>query len=212
VWLDLNEAAAGGMGPHGLLVGATGSGKSELLRTLLLGLCLTHSPEQLNLVLIDYKGGASFHPFAELPHTAALVTNLERDSSLSERMEETLRGEMNRRQHLLAEHGQHSHLGEYEAARARGAHDGPLLAPLLIIIDEFAELLSDHPDLIDTIVAIGRLGRSLGIHLLLATQRLDEGRLRGLDSHLSYRIALRTFSEYESRAVIGTPQAAHLPP
>ncbi|MGJ9713241.1 FtsK/SpoIIIE domain-containing protein [Actinotignum sp. GS-2025d] len=212
VWLDLNEAAAGGMGPHGLLVGATGSGKSELLRTLLLGLCLTHSPEQLNLVLIDYKGGASFHPFAELPHTAALVTNLERDSSLSERMEETLRGEMNRRQHLLAEHGQHSHLGEYEAARARGAHGGPLLAPLLIIIDEFAELLSDHPDLIDTIVAIGRLGRSLGIHLLLATQRLDEGRLRGLDSHLSYRIALRTFSEYESRAVIGTPQAAHLPP
>lgn len=212
VWLDLNEAAAGGMGPHGLLVGATGSGKSELLRTLLLGLCLTHSPEQLNLVLIDYKGGASFHPFAELPHTAALVTNLERDSSLSERMEETLRGEMNRRQHLLAEHGQHSHLGEYEAARARGAHDGPLLAPLLIIIDEFAELLTDHPDLIDTIVAIGRLGRSLGIHLLLATQRLDEGRLRGLDSHLSYRIALRTFSEHESRAVIGTPQAAHLPP
>ena len=212
VWLDLNEAAAGGMGPHGLLVGATGSGKSELLRTLLLGLCLTHSPEQLNLVLIDYKGGASFHPFAELPHTAALVTNLERDSSLSERMEETLRGEMNRRQHLLAEHGQHSHLGEYEAARARGAHSGPLLAPLLIIIDEFAELLSDHPDLIDTIVAIGRLGRSLGIHLLLATQRLDEGRLRGLDSHLSYRIALRTFSEYESRAVIGTPDAAHLPP
>ncbi|MGJ9512349.1 FtsK/SpoIIIE domain-containing protein [Actinotignum sp. GS-2025b] len=212
VWLDLNEAAAGGMGPHGLLVGATGSGKSELLRTLLLGLCLTHSPEQLNLVLIDYKGGASFHPFAELPHTAALVTNLERDSSLSERMEETLRGEMNRRQHLLAEHGQHSHLGEYEAARARGAHGGPLLAPLLIIIDEFAELLTDHPDLIDTIVAIGRLGRSLGIHLLLATQRLDEGRLRGLDSHLSYRIALRTFSEHESRAVIGTPQAAHLPP
>ncbi|MDY5131497.1 FtsK/SpoIIIE domain-containing protein, partial [Actinotignum timonense] len=144
-------------------------------------------------------GGASFHPFAELPHTAALVTNLERDSSLSERMEETLRGEMNRRQHLLAEHGQHSHLGEYEAARARGAHGGPLLAPLLIIIDEFAELLTDHPDLIDTIVAIGRLGRSLGIHLLLATQRLDEGRLRGLDSHLSYRIALRTFSEHESR-------------
>ncbi|MDY5127969.1 FtsK/SpoIIIE domain-containing protein, partial [Actinotignum sp. SLA_B059] len=212
VWLDLNEAAAGGMGPHGLLVGATGSGKSELLRTLLLGLCLTHSPEQLNLVLIDYKGGASFHPFAELPHTAALVTNLERDTSLSERMEETLRGEMNRRQHLLAEHGQHSHLGEYEAARVRGAHSGPLLAPLLIIIDEFAELLSDHPDLIDTIVAIGRLGRSLGVHLLLATQRLDEGRLRGLDSHLSYRIALRTFSEYESRAVIGTPEAAHLPP
>ncbi|MDV2436713.1 FtsK/SpoIIIE domain-containing protein [Actinotignum sanguinis] len=211
VWLDFKEAAAGGMGPHGLLVGATGSGKSELLRTLLLGLCLTHSPEQLNLVLIDYKGGASFHAFAELPHTAALVTNLERDTSLSERMEETLRGEMNRRQHLLAEHGQHSHLGEYEAARARGAHNGPLLAPLLIIIDEFAELLSGHPDLIDTIVAIGRLGRSLGIHLLLATQRLDEGRLHGLDSHLSYRIALRTFSEYESRAVIGTPQAAHLP-
>src|SRR6266566_4298114 len=83
---------------------------------------------------------------------------------------------------------------------------------LLIIVDEFGELLTSRPDFIDLFVAIGRVGRSLGMHLLLASQRLDEGRLRGLESHLSYRIALRTFSASESHTVLGTPDAYHLPP
>ena len=93
-------------------------------------------------------------------------------------------------------------------------HGKPLqpLPYLLIVVDEFGELLSQRGDFIDLFVQIGRVGRSLGMHLLLATQRLEEGRLRGLDSHLSYRICLRTFSAAESRAVIGTPDAYHLPP
>ena len=94
------------------------------------------------------------------------------------------------------------------------APDGTGLAPLpvlFIVVDEFSELLSQHPDFTDLFIAIGRLGRSLGMHLLLASQRLDEGRLRGLESHLSYRICLKTFSTGESRSVLGVPDAYHLP-
>src|SRR5690606_40784917 len=93
----------------------------------------------------------------------------------------------------------------------RAGADLPPLPALLVVVDEFAELLAQRPELIDLLVTIGRLGRSLGLHLLLASQRLDEGRLRGLESHLSYRIALRTFSAAESRTVIGTPDAYRLP-
>ena len=88
----------------------------------------------------------------------------------------------------------------------------PPLPALLVVVDEFSELLAQRPELVDLLGTIGRLGRSLGLHLLLASQRLDEGRLRGLESHLSYRIALRTFSAAESRAVLGVPDAHQLPP
>ncbi len=213
--VDLKESAAGGVGPHGLIVGATGSGKSELLRTLVLGLALTHSPDRLNLVLVDFKGGATFSGFVDLPHVSALVTNLAQETTLVARMQDALEGEVIRRQSVLRAAGDFASLREYDAARTadRGPPgDGlPPLPSLLIVIDEFTELLAARPEFLDVFVAIGRLGRSLGIHLVLATQRLDEGRLRGLEAHLSYRIALRTFSESESRAAIGAPDAAHLP-
>ena len=98
------------------------------------------------------------------------------------------------------------------AARRTVGRDLPPLPALLVVVDEFSELLAQRPELVDLLGTIGRLGRSLGIHLLLASQRLDEGRLRGLESHLSYRIALRTFSAAESRAVLGVPDAHRLPP
>jgi len=199
VLLDLRETAQGGVGPHGLLVGATGSGKSELLRTLVVGLTLTHPSTELNLVLVDFKGGATFAPFADLPHTAALITNLADDESLLDRTHDALTGELVRRQEVLRAAG--------VASVSEGGHGLPTL---VIVVDEFSELLAGRPDLTDLFVQIGRLGRSLGLHLLLATQRLEEGRLRGLESHLSYRVALRTFSESESRAVLGVPDAHHL--
>ncbi|UAL29514.1 type VII secretion protein EccCb [Nocardioides rotundus] len=207
--LDLKEAALGGMGPHGLLVGATGSGKSELLRTLVLALALTHSPDELNLVLVDFKGGATFADAARLPHTSALITNLSSELSLVDRMADALTGELLRRQELLREAGNHASIEDYRRARAEGA-ELPALPSLFIVVDEFSELLSAQPELVELFVAIGRLGRSLGLHLLLASQRLDEGRLRGLESHLSYRIGLRTFSAAESRAVLGVPDAHRL--
>jgi DNA segregation ATPase FtsK/SpoIIIE, S-DNA-T family len=211
VVLDIKEAAQGGMGPHGLLIGATGSGKSELLRTLVLALAITHSSEILNFVLTDFKGGATFLGLDALPHTSAVITNLADEESLVARMQDALHGEMVRRQELLRRAGKFSSLLEYEAARRNGAPLDPL-PTLFVVVDEFSELLAAHPDFGELFVMIGRLGRSLGVHLLLASQRLDDGRMHKLESHLSYRISLRTFSAMESRSVIGVPDAYQLPP
>lgn len=209
--LDLKESASQGMGPHGLIIGATGSGKSEVLRTLVLSLALTHSPEQLNFVLIDFKGGATFAGMADMPHVSAIITNLGDEISLVDRMEDALQGEMVRRQELLRSAGNFVNVGEYERARKNGRDDLPPLPALLIVADEFSELLAAKPEFIEAFVAIGRLGRSLHVHLLMASQRLEESKLKGLDTHLSYRIGLRTFSAAESRTVIGVPDAYHLP-
>jgi ESX secretion system protein EccC len=211
VLLDLKESAQGGHGPHGLCIGATGSGKSELLRTLLLGLAATHPSDELNMVLVDFKGGATFLGMAQLPHVSAVITNLADELTLVDRMTDALAGEINRRQELLRAAGNLASVNEYERQRRNGTELAPLPA-LLIVVDEFSEMLDQRPELVELMVTIGRLGRSLQMHLLLASQRLDEGRLRGLESHLSYRIALRTFSPAESRAVLGVPDAYQLPP
>ncbi|KOX11354.1 type VII secretion protein EccCa [Nocardiopsis sp. NRRL B-16309] len=211
VLLDLKESAFGGMGPHGLVVGATGSGKSEMLRTMVASLVINHSPEHLALLLVDFKGGATFADTDRLPHSAGLITNLADDDSLVVRFREATFGELVRRQQLLKEAGNLPNLHAYEAAR----ESNPALEPLphlLIIIDEFSELLTAHPDFAELFVAIGRIGRSIGVHLLLATQRLESGKIKGLESHLSYRVGLRTFSEAESREAIGVGDAYHLPP
>jgi S-DNA-T family DNA segregation ATPase FtsK/SpoIIIE len=211
VVLDLKQAAEGGLGPHGLIVGATGSGKSELMRTLISGLALQHPPDTLSFVMIDYKGGAAFAELARLPHAAGLITNLQRDRSLVDRMRDALLGEQERRQGMLRDAG---NIDDIRAYRERRAED-PGLPPmpyLLVVVDEFGELLSSRPEFIDLFLGIGRVGRSLGMHLLFSSQRLDEGKLRGLESHLRYRICLRTYSATESKVVLGTPDAYLLPP
>lgn len=210
VEIDIKEAAENGMGPHGLCVGATGSGKSEFLRTLVTAMITTHPPEALNLILVDFKGGATFLGLESLPHVSAVITNLEDEIQLVDRMMDALRGEMNRRQELLRASGNFANVGDYEKARAAGAPLDPLPA-LFIVVDEFSELLAQKPEFAELFVAIGRLGRSLHMHLLLASQRLEEGKLRGLDSHLSYRIGLKTFSAGESRTVLGVTDAYNLP-
>ncbi|MET8066914.1 FtsK/SpoIIIE domain-containing protein, partial [Micromonospora sp. NPDC005313] len=210
VFLDLKESSQHGMGPHGLVIGATGSGKSELLRTVVAALVARHSPEDLNFVLVDFKGGATFASLDALPHTSAVITNLSDELPLVDRMRDALAGEMNRRQEVLRAAGNYVSRYDYEKARAAGEPLEPMPS-LLIICDEFSELLAAKPDFIDLFVMIGRLGRSLGVHLLLASQRLEEGKLRGLDTHLSYRIGLRTFSAVESRIVLGVPDAYELP-
>jgi len=210
VELDIKEAAQGGMGPHGLVIGATGSGKSELLRTLVLGLALSHSPQVLNFVLVDFKGGATFLGLDRLNHVSAVITNLEEELPLVDRMRDALHGEVVRRQELLRAAGNYASLRDYERDRERGAKLEPL-PTLFIVLDEFSELLAAKPEFIDLFVMIGRVGRSLGVHLLLASQRLEEGRLRGLDTQLSYRVGLRTYSAAESRIVLGVPDAYELP-
>nr|BBH95310.1 type VII secretion protein EccC [Thermogemmatispora argillosa] len=208
--LDLKEAADKGMGPHGLIVGATGSGKSELLRTLVSALAITHDPRTLNFVLIDFKGGASFNDFQALPHVVGVVTNLQSDLALVDRVYAALLGEQQRRQRMLRDAGNLDNIKQYRAKWKMHPEMEPM-PHLLIIVDEFAELIAQRSDFLDLFVTMGRVGRSLGLHLLFATQRLEEGRIKGLESHLRYRICLRTYSATESRTVLGTADAYYLP-
>ncbi|MCV7420759.1 type VII secretion protein EccCa [Mycobacterium yunnanensis] len=217
-YLDIKEGAEFGAGPHGMLIGTTGSGKSEFLRTLILSLAATHHPDQVNLLLTDFKGGSTFLGMEKLPHTAAVVTNMEEEAELVSRMGEVLSGELDRRQSILRQAGIQvgaagalSGVAEYEKHRERGADLAPL-PTLFVVVDEFAELLQNHPDFIALFDRICRVGRSLRVHLLLATQSLNTGgvRIDKLEPNLTYRIALRTTSSAESKAVIGTPEAQYI--
>ncbi len=210
--LDIRESAVGGMGPHGILIGATGSGKSELLRTLVLGLAARNSSDELNLVLADFKGGATFAGLERLPHTAGMISNLESDPTLVDRMQEAIYGEMERRQRILRDTG-FDRADEYRRHRRIDPESRlDSLPALLVVVDEFGELLATQPEFADLFTSIGRTGRSLGVHLLLSSQRLDEGRIRRVESHLRYRICLRTFTPEESVSVIGSRASFDLPP
>jgi DNA segregation ATPase FtsK/SpoIIIE, S-DNA-T family len=210
LFIDFKEAADKGMGPHGLVIGATGSGKSELLRTLIISLVITHTPEMVSFVLIDFKGGASFADFGALPHVAGIITNLAEDLSLVDRVYYAILGEQLRRQRMLHDAGNLDNIKQYQEKWQMTPGMEPM-PHLLLIADEFAELLTNRPEFLDLFITIGRVGRSLGMHLLFATQRLEEGRIRGLEGHLRYRICLRTFSPDESRTVLGKPDAYYLP-
>jgi S-DNA-T family DNA segregation ATPase FtsK/SpoIIIE len=175
--------------PHGVIVGATGSGKTELVRSMVSGLAAAYGPDTVTVALTDYLGTATYRPLEKLPHVAAVMTDLAEDLSLLDRFRHVLMGELERRRALAA--------------------PGPRL---LVVCDDVGELLTADPGVLEVFERIGRAGHPLGVHLLLAAQRLEEGRLRGLDRHLSYRIALRTFSRRESTALIGVPDAAELPP
>ena len=211
VYLDLKESAQQGMGPHGICIGATGSGKSEMLRTLILSLATSHSPEDLSMILIDYKGGAAFSPFAPLPHLAGLIDNLADDPQLTVRARASLQGEVMRRQQQLKDADSSPSITHYRELR-RNRPELPPMPHLFVVIDEFGELLTAEPDFIDLFLQIGRIGRSIGVHLLLSSQRIEGGKLRGLDTYLSYRLGLRTFSESESQLVLASTDAFHLPP
>ncbi|MGO8771136.1 MAG: type VII secretion protein EccCa [Mycobacterium sp.] len=216
--LDIKESAEFGAGPHGMLVGTAGSGKSEFLRTLILSLVAMTHPDQVNLLLTDFRDGSTFLGMEKLPHTAAVVTNMAESADLVSRMREVLSGELDRRQMILRQAGTQvggadplTSVAEYEKYRERGA-DLPPLPTLLVVVDEFAELLQDHPHFIALFDRICREGRSLRVHLLLAAQSLQVSgaRIDKLETDLTYRIALRTASSQDSRAVIGTPEAQYI--
>jgi S-DNA-T family DNA segregation ATPase FtsK/SpoIIIE len=208
--MDLKEAAVGGAGPHGLIIGTSGSGKSEMLRTLVTALAITHPPDVLAFVFIDFKGGAAFAELSALPHVAGMITNLQDDLSLIDRMQAAITGERNRRQELLRRAGNVDKLSEYQRLRESGQDLEPL-PYLMLVVDEFGELLTARPDFVNLFAMIGRVGRSLGIHLLFSSQQFEEGRLRGLEDNIGYRIALRTASPMASRTVLGVPDAFELP-
>jgi DNA segregation ATPase FtsK/SpoIIIE, S-DNA-T family len=187
-------------GPHALVAGTTGSGKSELLQTLIAGLALNHPPERCSFLLVDYKGGAAFAEAATLPHTVGLVTDL--DGQTTERALRSLTAELTRREAVLAAH---------RAVDIAALPDEVALARLVIVVDEFAGLAEELPAFVPGLVGIAQRGRSLGVHLVLATQRPSGVVSPEIRANCTLRICLRTTDEADSRDVLGTPEAAHLP-
>ncbi|MFV0251709.1 MAG: FtsK/SpoIIIE domain-containing protein [Beutenbergiaceae bacterium] len=197
--LTLDLAASG---PHALIAGTTGSGKSELLTTLVLGLALRHPPCDLYVLLVDYKGGATFGAVATLPHVIDVLTDL--DTAGTARALASLRAELARRERVLAGYGARS-LSELLAS---GAH----LPRLLVIVDEFRTLADSHPDLLDALVRLAAQGRSLGIHLVLATQRPAGAVSADMRANMPIRISLQVLEPSDSLDVLGDTSATALPP
>ncbi|MFQ6144461.1 FtsK/SpoIIIE domain-containing protein [Streptomyces seoulensis] len=196
-------------GPHGLVAGTTGSGKSELLQTLVATLAVVNRPDEMTFVLVDYKGGSAFAECADLPHTVGLVTDL--DTHLVERALVSLGAELRRREAQLAQ-AQAKDIEDYLDKRSRGGDVLPPLPRLLLVIDEFASMARELPDFISGLVNIAQRGRSLGIHLILATQRPGGAVTPDIRANTNLRIALRTTDTTESRDIIDAPDSGEISP
>ncbi|WP_128375982.1 FtsK/SpoIIIE domain-containing protein [Streptomyces cavernae] len=193
-------------GPHGLIAGTTGSGKSELLQTIVAALAVANTPENMTFVLVDYKGGSAFKDCVKLPHTVGMVTDL--DAHLVERALESLGAELKRREHILAA-ADAKDIEDYQDLVKRDPSHTPV-PRLLIVIDEFASMVRDLPDFVTGLVNIAQRGRSLGIHLLLATQRPSGVVSPEIRANTNLRIALRVTDGGESSDVIDSPEAGHI--
>ena len=186
-------------GPHALLAGTTGSGKSELLISWLVQLALSRAPDHLTLVLVDYKGGAAFGPLADLPHTAGVLTDL--DPAGTQRALSSLEAEVRRRERILAAHG----------AKDLSCLPPRVVVPdLVVAVDEFATLAGEHAEVLESLVRIAAQGRSLGIHLILATQRPQGAVSPAIRANTSLRVCLRVLDAADSRDVLGHDGAARL--
>ncbi|MDQ3945872.1 MAG: FtsK/SpoIIIE domain-containing protein, partial [Actinomycetota bacterium] len=193
-------------GPHGLVAGTTGSGKSEFLQTLVVSLALANRPAAMNFVLVDYKGASAFADCEHLPHTVGLVTNL--DGHLTERALASLDAELERREHVLRDLGAPDIDAAWQKDPDRAAEAG--LGRLVLVIDEFAELVQELPDFVSGLIRIARVGRSLGVHLLLATQRPAGVVSAEMRANTGLRVALRMEDKHDSTEVLEAPDAARI--
>ncbi|WP_099184418.1 type VII secretion protein EccCa [Mycobacterium kansasii] len=216
---DLKDEAEGGMGPHGLMIGMTGSGKSQTLMSILLALLTTHSADRLIIIYADFKGEAGADSFRNFPQVVAVISNMAEKKSLADRFADTLRGEVARRETLLREAGRRvqgsafNSVLEYENAResgAAGTFDLPPIPTLFVVADEFTLMLADHPEYAELFDYVARKGRSFRIHILFASQTLDVGKIKDIDKNTSYRIGLKVASPSVSRQIIGVEDAYHI--
>ncbi|TGD84445.1 type VII secretion protein EccCa [Mycolicibacterium sp. CH28] len=212
---DLKDEAEGGMGPHGLMIGMTGSGKSQTLMSILLSLLTTHSADRLIVIYADFKGEAGADIFRDFPQVVAVISNMAEKKSLADRFADTLRGEVARREILLRDAGRRiqgsafNSVTEYEAAIAAG-HELPPLPTLFVVADEFTLMLAEHPEYAELFDYVARKGRSFRIHILFASQTLDVGRIKDIDKNTSYRIGLKVASASASRQILGVEDAYHI--
>ena len=191
-------------GPHALVGGTTGAGKSELLQAWILGMAAAHSPQRVTFLLVDYKGGSAFRDCVELPHTVGLVTDL--SPHLVRRALASLSAELRYREHLLARH----RAKDLAALERRGEVDVP--PSLVIVVDEFAALVQEVPGFVEGVVNVAQRGRSLGLHLILATQRPAGVIKDNLRANTNLRLALRVADENDSSDVLGSTVAASFDP
>ena len=191
-------------GPHALVGGTTGAGKSEFLQTWVLGMAAAHSPDRVSFLFVDYKGGAAFADCVDLPHTVGLVTDL--SPHLVRRALTSLRAELRRREHLL----NRKKAKDLLALERIGDPEAP--PALVIVVDEFAALAKEVPEFVDGVVDVAQRGRSLGLHLILATQRPAGVIKDNLRANTNLRIALRMADEHDSADVLGSPLAAEFDP
>ncbi|CAN5497014.1 type VII secretion system ESX-3 FtsK/SpoIIIE family ATPase EccC3 [soil metagenome] len=215
LYFDLKDEAEGGMGPHGLMIGMTGAGKSQTLMSILLALLTTHSADRLIVIYADFKGEAGADIFRHFPQVVAVISNMAEKKSLADRFADTLRGEVARRETLLREAGRRiqgsafNSVTEYEAAATAG-HELPALPTLFVVADEFTLMLADHPEYAELFDYVARKGRSFRIHILFASQTLDVGKIKDIDKNTSYRIGLKVASPAVSRQIIGVEDAYHI--
>lgn len=192
-----------GHGPHGLVAGTTGSGKSEVIQSIVASLAVHYHPYEMAFLLIDYKGGGMSNTFRDLPHLVGSITNL--DDRILERAKVSLRAELIRRQKILNEAGDLQHIDEYYETAWRTTHPLP---HLVIIIDEFAQLKKEQPEFMNELISIAAIGRTLGVHLILATQKPGGVVDDKIWSNARFRICLRVQDDVDSREMLQVPDAA----
>lgn len=201
--LDIHEKAHG---PHGLIAGTTGSGKSEVMITYLLSLACNFSPDQVNFVIIDFKGGGMAKQLEGLPHLTGCITNL--DGHEMARSLSSIRAELLRRQRLLASAGI-SNINDYWKALKKGRLSEPL-PHLILVVDEFAELKSQQPEFMNELISTARIGRSLGVHMILATQKPHGVVNEQILSNTNFRLCLRVQTKEDSNEMIDSPLASEI--
>ncbi|MDE7284199.1 MAG: type VII secretion protein EssC [Lachnospiraceae bacterium] len=203
VFLNLHEKAHG---PHGLVAGTTGSGKSEIIQSYILSLAVNFHPYEVGFLLIDYKGGGMAGLFRDLPHLLGTITNL--DGSESKRAMASIKSELARRQRIFGQYNV-NHINSYNKLYKNGEVQEPI-PHLFLISDEFAELKKEQPDFMTELVSTARIGRSLGIHLILATQKPTGVVNDQIWTNSKFKLALKVQDEADSREIIKTPDAAYI--